>query len=243
MSLPWEPLPWDSDFFGFGIGRVELAGADRSSVEQVEAEARRAGILCLYGHLDPDEHETSFTVQTFGYRLVEASARFDLPRGHEVPRPETDAVVRRGTEEDLPAVEPAMAKLARWSRYAVDPRFGLDAARRMNVAWIGRAARSVGDEHRLTVAEDHRGVVAFMGMGRNPRPFADTVATTAPGSGAVQMLMREAFEWAGDDGLGCGWAASRNIGSFRFVEGCGFRVAEVRYVYHRWLDEAPQGGR
>jgi hypothetical protein len=25
----------------------------------------------------------------------------------------------------------------------------------------------------------------------------------------------------------------------RFVERCGFSFAEVRYLYHRWLDEGP----
>jgi dTDP-4-amino-4,6-dideoxy-D-galactose acyltransferase len=234
-----ELLTWDSDFFGFPIGRVDLDHLDADGLREVDRSARAEGIRCLYGFLDPACYETSYLVQTAGYRFVEGSARFDLKPDLDIEYPPTDATIRRGTEADLPEIHDALLRVAPWSRYAVDPHFGLDAARRMNLAWVDRAARCRTDDHALMVAEDERGVIAFITRARHPVPIVDAVGTTAPGSGAARALMQDARSWAGDDGLWAGWAAARNINSYRFVENCGFRVTEVRYIYHRWLDEEP----
>lgn len=237
MALDLTPLAWDSEFFGVSIGRVDLTTAEPESVAELEDRARAEGIDCLYGFLDPASYETSHLVQTLGYRFVEASARFDLDPRLPVDYPATDSEVRRGTEADLDAVMPAVLRMAPWSRYAVDPRFGIDAARRMNRAWIERAARCTTDEFDLMVAENDSGITAFISRARHPHPIVDTVGTTAPGSGAARALINESRQWAGDQPLWGGWIAARNVNSYRFVEHCGYRVAEVRYIYHRWLDE------
>jgi hypothetical protein len=237
MAEDWVELTWDSEFLGLGIGKVDLAGKGPEALQAIDAEARAAGISCLYGHLDPSEFQATYEVQRSGYRLVEASARFDLHPKLEVAYPPTDAVLRRGTAEDLDAVTPIMVRMAPWSRFAVDPRFGLEVAERMNRAWIERAARCETGEFELVVAEEDGAISAFISRALHPYPIVDTVATIAPGSGAARALIQASRTWAGDRPLWGGWAAMRNINSFRFVEHCGFRTAEVRYLYHRWLDE------
>ena len=47
------------------------------------------------------------------------------------------------------------------------------------------------------------------------------------------MLM----EWADDSPTQAGPCAARNIAAIRYVEGCGFRLSQVQYLYHRWLHE------
>lgn len=243
QAAPVDPGPslleWDSEFFGFPVGRVHLDHLDADGIREVDRRARAAGMRCLYGYLDPAHFETSYLVQTLGYRLVESSARFDLEPGPEPAMTPTDSVVRRGTEADLPAVAESVARMAPWSRFAVDTRFGLDVARRLSMAWVERAARCRTDDYVLTVAEDQSGITAFMSQTRRPRHIVDTVGTTAPGTGAAQALMRDARRRAGDQQLSAGWAAARNINSYRWLENCGFKVVEVRYIYHRWLDEEP----
>lgn len=237
MATLVERLAWDSEFFGFPIGRVDLDDATPESLARIDAEARDLGILCLYGSLDPSRGTTATLVQTFGHRLVEVSLLFARPAIPFVPKP-TASVARRGTVEDLPILDEAIHTLAPWSRFGADPRFGPEAARRMHGAWIERAARD-GEERMLAVTEDESGVTGLSTQVRSPVPRVDIMGVTKQGSGASWALMAELVNWAGDGPIEAGPCAARNIAPLRFLEHCGFAMSQSRYLYHRWLDEDP----
>lgn len=237
MTLDWKPLPWDTDFFGIPIGTVDLTGATVDAVRAVEDEAREQGIRCLYGSVDSSETDVIFMVQTLGFRFVEAATTFDLRKTEPpIPRP-PDTEFRVGTVDDVPAVEGIVQQMAAWSRYAVDPRFGLDASRRLYGAWLDRAARGDDGVHSLVVAEQDGEITAFIGRVLTPSPRVDAVGTTKRGSGAARYLIEEARAWAGDVALLGGPIAARNVAALRYVSHCNYRVHDVRYLYHRWLDE------
>lgn len=233
-----EHLPWDSEFFGLPIGRVTLDGATEDRLRAIEDEARDTGVACLYASLDPGEPTTAYLAQRFGYRLVEIAITFSRPAAPFTP-PESRSSVRRGTPDDLPRLQAAIHTMAPFSRFATDPRFGSDAARRMHEAWITRAARDVG-ERVLFVAEDDSGVTGVSTCVRSSVPRVDTTGVTKPGSGAADALMAAFFDWAGGGATEAGPCAARNVPVLRYVERCGFRAAQTSYLFHRWLDEAPE---
>lgn len=235
-----EALHWDSEFFGFPIGRVTLDGATEGTLRSIDAEAHDKGIRCLYGTLDPTDLASAYLAQRFGHRLVEVAITFDRPAMQFTP-PVSRATVRRGTVDDLPALEEAIHTMAPYSRFACDPRFGPEAARRMHEAWIARAARDV-DERVLFVSEDDSGVTGVSTCVRGDVPRVDTTGVTKPGSGAADALMAAFFDWADGGATEAGPCAARNVPVLRYVERCGFRAKSARYLFHRWLDEAPGAG-
>jgi hypothetical protein len=230
-----EPLAWDSEFFGVPIARVDLNGATAERLCAIDAEARAQGIACLYGRLEPTDEAAAYLAQTFGHRLVEVALTFDRPAIPFTPKPST-AQVRPGTLDDLPALDAAIGTLAPWSRFAADPRFGLEAARRMHEAWMERAARET-DERALYVAYDETGITGVATFVRSPVPRVDTKGVTKPSTGAADALMVALFEWAGGGPTEAGPCAARNVAPVRYLERCGFRVCRSRYLFHRWLDE------
>jgi hypothetical protein len=230
-----EPLEWDSAFFGVPIARVDVNGATTDTLRAVDTEARAQGITCLYGTLEPADETVAYLLQTFGYRLVEVSINYERPGGPYTPRP-SPSVVRPGTPDDMPAIEPAIRTMAAWSRYGADPRFGPEAACRMHHAWVERAARGVGDR-ALVVSEDDSGVTGMATFGRSHVPRIEFAGVTKPGTGAADALMVALFEWAGGGATEAGWAAARNIAVLRWLGRWDFRANRSRYVFHRWLDE------
>jgi hypothetical protein len=234
-----EHLAWDSEFFGLPIARVDLTGATVDTLRAIDAEARADGIACLHGSLDPTDEAAAYLVQAFGHRLVEVALTFERPPVPFNPKP-SSAKVRRGTLDDVPALEPAIKALAPWSRFAADSRFGLDAARRMHEAWIARAARETA-ERALYVAYDDDGIIGVATCVRSPVPRVDIKGVTKPSTGAADALMVAFFDWAGGGPTEGGPCAARNIAPLRYLERCGFRVCRVRYLFHRWLDEDPGG--
>lgn len=239
MPLTLEPLPWDSEHFGASIAKVTLDGATPAELEAVDVEARDLGIECIYGILDPADGLLSQQVQSRGWRFIEAATLFDLRVAEpSIPRP-ADTDFRIGTLDDVPQLTPIVDEMSKWSRFAVDPRFGLDAAKRLQRAWLDRAARADTGQHSLVVAEQEGDIVAFTGRVAEP-PRVDAVGTTRRGSGAARYLIEEARGWAGDRSLLGGPIAARNIATLRYVSHCNYRVCQVEYIYHRWLDETPR---
>jgi hypothetical protein len=236
-----ERLPWDTDFFGVPIARTDLTDATPERLRAIDAEARSDGIACLYGTLDPTDEAAGHLVQTFGHRLVEVALTFERPAMPFAPKP-TTSKVRPGTLDDVPALEPAIKTLAPWSRFAADPRFGLDAARRMHEAWMARAARDT-DERALYISYDDTGITGVATFVRSPVPRVDTKGVTKPSTGAADALMVALFEWAGGGATEAGPCAARNIAPLRYLERCGFRIGRARYLFHRWLDEGTEEPR
>ncbi|MEO6628824.1 MAG: hypothetical protein ABIP03_09675 [Aquihabitans sp.] len=237
MTVTWQPLPWDSEFFGMQIGRIDFDDVDEPAILACEQEARDHGIACLYASLIPVDPTASYHLQNLGYRFLEVATTLDLHASEPpIPRP-ADISVRLGTPDDLPAMTALIDNLATWSRFAHDPRFGFEAARRMQHAWVERAARDTTGERSLLLAELNDSIVAFLTRCQSPEPIIDTIGTTARGSGAAGYLVEVCREWGeGTMPLG-GPIAARNVAALRFVGGCNYRPRRVRYIYHRWLDE------
>lgn len=239
MSDLIEPLQWDTEFFGFPIGRVELAGTTETELAAIDELARTDEIRCLYGSLDPIDTAATVAVQRAGYRFVEAGTLFRLDESEPpIPRPD-GVVVRQGTPDDLGELTEMIDSLVPWSRFGADPRFGPEAARRLQHATIERAARCDTGERQLMVAEEGSQILAFITRCTAPDPVVDTVGTMRRGSGAARYLIEDAREWARPGPLLGGPIAARNVHALRYVSHCGYRVERVRYLYHRWLDEAP----
>ena len=242
-------MPWESELVGVSIGKVELDGATPEILAEIETEARDLGIECLYGNVaEHGRNHTPHLVQQHGYRLIEVGQLLDRPPG-PYDGPPTESSVRAATPDDLEALAPSIDRLAPWSRFAADPRFGPEAARRMHQAWVDRAAREP-DKRLLLIAEDESGVTGLstnvfeadgpddIGEGRGHHRV-DLMGVIKSGAGVSQALMRGLFEWADYGPTQAGPCAARNIAVLRFCEGCGFSVCHVVYQFHLWLDERP----
>lgn len=234
--LTFEPLAWDSQFFGVSIAKVTLDGADEASLRAVAAEARDAGIVCLYGTLDSRNVHASVLIQQARWRLVDVATTFTLsPNAPPIAKP-PDTVFRLGTRDDVRQAVEIAEREAEWSRFAADPRFGLEAARRLQQARVERAM-GPDDNHRLMVAEDETGIVAIIGTVTSPSRRVDAAGTAPRGSAAARYLIQESREWASPDPLLGGPIASRNVAALRDASYCGFRAGQVDYLFHCWLDE------
>lgn len=228
-----ELLEWDTRFFGFRIGQVALDGATEERLDQIDAEAADLGLRCLYGSLDPTcPGPTALDVQARGYRFVEAGVVLQRPAG-PLDRRSSAVLVRPGGRADLPRLDDPPSLLAPWSRFGVDPRFGLGVAGRMFEAWIERA--EADDDRLLLVAEDSGVVVGVATARRGPPDRVDLMAVDEPGAGVSQALLDAFLGWAGPGPTEAGPCAVRNVAAIRFLEGTGHRLCRTRYQYHRWF--------
>lgn len=235
----WRRLDWDSDFFGFDIAEVDPTQVDDAVLEEVERQARVAGISCIYARHDASDSDLSLLLQAHDYRFVEAAMLFDI-NAVEPPPPCPEGVVVRGAvPEDRSGLLPIVDRMGDWSRFAADPHFGPEAAVRLQRAWLDRAIDDATGNRAVMVAEEQESgeLVAFIGTVSEPALRIDAVGTTRLGSGAARYLVEQGRVWADGERLYGGPIAARNILALRFVAQSGLRVTSVDYVYHRWLGD------
>ena len=238
MSTRIEALPWDSEFFGVSIGKVDLNGVTDADLVAIETEARDREFDCVYGQLDPSDGDgyTALEVQQHGHQLVEINVLMGRPDKPFAGIP-TESSARIATEADMEILHDSLDRLAPWSRFGADPRFGKAAARRMHQAWVERAIR---DENRmLAIAEDEDGVTGLSTQvleGPTGTPCVDLMGVVKPGKGVSGALLQALVDWAPDGPLDAGPCAARNIAVLRFLERYDFSVRMVNYTYHWWRE-------
>ncbi|GJM38072.1 MAG: hypothetical protein DHS20C19_14390 [Acidimicrobiales bacterium] len=241
MSERIEALPWDSEFFDLSIGRVELDGATDADLTAIETEAYDRGFDCVYGSLVTSDDVTNvgIRIQSHDFLLSDLSTMLDRP-AIPITRVPTSAVARAATEDDLATiVETVIPIIAPWSRFAADPRFGLEASTRM---WIAEVKRGLRDDHRLiTITEDDIGITGFSTQsspGEFGLPGYESVTATKPGSGAAHALIHYFLDWvnASETKTTAGWMAVRNIPPSRALEKHGYMLTRSRGSYHWWRE-------
>jgi dTDP-4-amino-4,6-dideoxy-D-galactose acyltransferase len=231
------PLPWDSEFFGARIARLDPGSLTEDVLEESEAEARELGVQCLYLDLLPDEAAALPVDRLPGLRLVDV--RMNLVRSTAVAlvlRPGASVTVRVGSPVNVTRLTKAVEALVPWSRYAQDPRFGPAAARQMYGAWLRRAA-SAPDE-LFAVAERMGRPVGFVTATLEPEPRIGLLSVGEPGQmqGTGPSLVATAVDWGSPSGARLfANTQARNVRALGFYQRCGFEVDECRYLYHWWL--------
>ncbi len=231
-------LPWDSEFFGFRIGRAQgnrLTPAGREALLQWCADER---IRCLYFFADGEDGATLEQAHVGGFKFVDlrVDLAMELARGVSRPSPAEFRLVR---SEEISVIE-AMARGAHTdTRFFKDTGFPALRAADLYARWIQRDFR----EHRVFVAGGPDGTMAgyvtcqldvARGIGRIG---LIAVAEAARGRGLGRALVQGALAWFREAGCREVRVATQgtNLAAQRLYQAFGFRTAETTVTFHRWF--------
>jgi dTDP-4-amino-4,6-dideoxy-D-galactose acyltransferase len=215
-----EYLPWDSEFFGFKVGRVNIS--DYFSVSS-------CGYRLIYGF-------SSFEVNIKNGRLVDRKVTFCASVGEK----------RDACLSIIPAyiVTPKLYSLAlqsgHYSRFKVDDTFPQGAFERMYSLWMERSInREIAKD--VLMYEENGEEIGFVTLGeKNGRLDIGLLAVDelhrSKGVGAklIDAAVNAAKEW--------GYSEIQvvtqldNSRACEFYEKCGFKKVSVEYIYHIWVD-------
>jgi dTDP-4-amino-4,6-dideoxy-D-galactose acyltransferase len=141
-----ERLPWDSEFFGFGVVRLNAVfplsspwfrpHTDyRGAVEQLLTLARQRDVRYIFAQVEPRDLATIRALGELGFALIET--RFFhhgpvLPPGPREPLP-----VRLAVESDIPSLAKAAAQTVNpYDRFHADPFIEPACAARLMERWV-----------------------------------------------------------------------------------------------------------
>jgi GNAT superfamily N-acetyltransferase len=225
----WRRLPWDSEFFGVEVARVEAPLGDG-----VVAAAAAAGMRCLYLLADAGDGATTRAAEDAGFHLVDIRVTFTRPVEPVVP----GLAARDAVVGDLPALIAMSAGMFGDSRFYADPGFARERCDALYAAWITGSVERRLAERTLVIeldgaiagfiswrGEDGAGSIGLVGVGEAWR-----------GRGVGQALVAHAIALSAAAGHGRITVVTqgRNRASQRLYQRAGFVTDAVALWYHAW---------
>jgi dTDP-4-amino-4,6-dideoxygalactose transaminase len=243
-GLPVEALSWDTDFFGFPVGRITINDADVAKLAQ-EAIARSESFRLLYCFAD-----------TAGLARGEVSEA--LPSALWVDGKQT--YVKRIAQRELPnpaehgiypadAYSEALYTLAlqsgEYSRFRTDPNLDRRHFERLYGAWMeASVSRTIAQEVFVhhDAAGNPDGVITLGEKSGRMDIGLVAVDTAARGKGIAGKLL-EAAEWYA---LAHGFTEMQvvtqeaNTPACRLYEKAGYQLEKSINIFHIWNNQGPK---
>lgn len=236
----WAPLPWDSQFFGVGVGRLHAQELSAGELAEQATAAREAGLELLYLVTAPDDERSNTSAHQAGAWLADRKVTFgmlvtaetrELPVSHAV-RPTTQLTAR---------LESLALQSGKYSRFRLDPRFEAGVFPRLYGLWL-RNSLSHDLAREVLVFETEAGAEALglltLGVKQGRADIGLlAVDEQARGQRIGQQLVQAARQRTAAWGLAELQVVTQleNAPACRFYRKCGFTEYTVEHIYHLWL--------
>jgi GNAT superfamily N-acetyltransferase len=245
-------LHWDTDFFGFRIGRIEEHRLDPELLEKISRWSDDHEIDCLYFLADSNDSSTIRSAENSGFRLVEIRITLERSLNNWDPetRPRTaeDVIIRGFRFDDLPVLKNIARNSYIDSRFYFDDRFPEERWQAYYETWVTKSCQGGAD--LVLVAEKAGEVVGYI-TGLIDKTTHEGiyeltgVKDSARKSGVGQELFRSGLDWYVHSGIQSLWVATqgRNIPTQRMIQRNGFITRSCQLYYHKWFDQTrtPEG--
>jgi dTDP-4-amino-4,6-dideoxy-D-galactose acyltransferase len=229
-----QPLAWDSEFWGFPVGRLQATTLRHEDWPAIRESSRELGIRCLYFLADPTDAETVVAAEACGMHY--ADTRMTFARKLDVAS--LPATVRPATTDDIEALVPLARVGHKDSRFFFDPGFDRHRCGDLYETWLRRSLEGFADRTLVAVHNDRP--VGYMTLHRRQTGQVGIIAIdeAARGLGLGRALIEAAhatyLEWGLEEASVV--TQLRNIAAQRLYQANGYRIAEVGHWFHAWLD-------
>jgi len=243
-TVPCELLPWDTDFFGCRIARVNGDTLKRESTMQIDSWCRKNNVRGLYFLSRADDQSTIETAEHHGFRLVDIRVTFEREMMNlsapNLAAPPAGICVRPVQRHDLPVLQ-AMARTGYSdTRFFSDGHFPRHRAEELYSTWITLEIQGRAQSVWVATSADNQpwgyischldstrreGQISLVGVSREAR-----------GKGIGKSLVRTAIDWyrSQDTQRVTVVTQGKNRAAQRLYQQCGFLSLDLQLWYHKW---------
>ena len=247
MPVPAHLLPWDSDFFGLRIGRVDGHTMDDAVALAVDTWAADHEVECVYFLADMTEVDTVHAAERHSYHFMDVrhTLRHDLRELPSVAAPPADVTLRLATGDDVDGLAQIARTAYPGTRFYADSRFDRQRVDDLYERWL-RVSLLEGYADLTVVATQHDAPVGYVtvrfhaadeqGVSPHGEIGLVGVAGTMRGRGVGQLVTGEALRQIREHGYDRVLVPTqgRQAALLRFYERLGFVSDDVAFWYHKW---------
>ncbi len=234
MSI--EHLIWDSEFFGYKTGLLQL-NANRilnlnTLIEQNRGDYKLLYIRCKPAHIQEDE------IKQLGGILVDEKVTF-VQHIPEPPYSYSQNVVLYPDSEPTSEIIALGLASGIYSRFTMDKNFKNNEFERLYEIWIRNSTNKTIAKHVITYHKEGK-YIGLLTLGeKNKRADIGILAVNEQyrGLGIGKSLIQKAFELSAQMGHTQLQVVTQkaNKNACKFYESVGFHVDNVENIYHLWL--------
>lgn len=232
-------LPWDSEHFGFEVGRVLPQQLSSAQVSEAIQWASSTGVRCLYWLAGSNGAET-IAAERSGFVLadVRVTLRLDLKLPTH-PDAGSGSLVRDVETLDLLPLMRLAAVSHRNTRFYSDPGFPSEGSDALYSRWI---EKSFHDQRTKVIVSGESGFpTGYITCEPGPDPTTGTiglmaVAASRRGLGLGSTMSAAALRLFADRGKTTVMVTTQgnNLPALRTYQRQGFRVSDIGFWFHLW---------
>lgn len=233
-------LSWDSEHFGFPIGRVWPARLTPDLAEEAVAWAEKGGVKCLYFLADPSDPGLLGLAREWGFEFVDARLELQLDGlpGREERCPNSVGI-SVADERHLQSLEFIASESHGDTRFFRDTRFPVERVRELYRKWIRRDVEA----GRVLIATEGGECLGYVSLSMSEgegRASIGLIAVSdkARGRGVGGAMLDAALALAKERRLNRVAVVTQagNISAQRLYQSAGFRSSSCEYWFHRWFE-------
>jgi len=237
-------LPWDTEFYGLRIGRLNIHTLNDDALNRVNKWAAQEDLACCYFLSRSDDPDTVETAVQAGFRFTGVKVTLVHRLTAELDEPANDInIIRPAVQSDLEKLRPIAMDSFTDSRFYTDGRFPLEKCSELYRIWLERSLLERYADLVLTGLvngeaagfiigrfdqEVSRGIIDLIGIGPQAR-----------GQGLGRQLVGAADRWFRSQGATHSSVVTqgRNYAAQSLYQSCGYRTSLLEFWFHRWFDE------
>ncbi|MGH0033410.1 MAG: GNAT family N-acetyltransferase [Myxococcota bacterium] len=244
-----ELLRWDSEHFGWPVGRIRVDDLAPDRLRAGLGAARRLGLRLVYCFRDEGHPLGDALLEEFhGSRLsTQVTFARSLPTAEPAAAPEGVRIERLSGTGSLAELAPIALEVGRHSRFNVDPSIPRPAFESLYRKWLENSLRGEIADAVFAARAGAGALVGFVSLTLRP-PWPARIGLVGVGeparrAGVATALVARALAAMGDAGAPRVEVSTQreNPEACRFYGARGFREVRTRIAYHFWPGRAGAG--
>ena len=238
--LKCRALKWDSDFFGFPIGKLQ-GRLLREKIPDVLAWSQKNRIRCLYFLCPPNDLPSITSAENLGFHLVDIRCDYTAPMRQIASPAGSIKGLQAPLRKDVPDLQMLAATAFEDSRFNFDPQFHPKRVAEMYRLWIKKSCDGWAD--KVWIIRQQGQVTGFITChleeaGRAGRIGLFAVKKKFRSHGVGSSLMAAAGDYFIKKGVRQFKITTqgRNIPAQCLFAKFGLRIAAMHLWYHKWFD-------
>lgn len=231
-------LKWDSEFFGFKVGKV-TGSYDFAHLQNIRAQLKKNNFSLAYWKINVFDSASIEAAKKMQIFLADTKIIYSIPVHDFVLNSQnlfnTQAYAGKVNEE---LVMLAMQS-GEHSRFKADKNFSPGIFEKMYGEWMKKSlTRELADEvFIVTHNEKITGMITVVKNGMRAQIGLLAVAEAHKKKGTGKALVHAAINWAKKNKYEIVQVVTQktNIAACKFYESCGFKIESEELIYHIWL--------
>lgn len=241
----FEILSWDSEFFGFKVGRILAPRLTVVELENALIALKKEGVTLLYWPSDPLDLQSQDAAQICNGFLADKKVTYLIESKNIILQSnccKSHLIVDEYTDE-LPTaeLEDLAIQAGIYSRFKIDPRIPDNQFTDLYKLWILNSVnKKMADAVLVARSEDKIiGMVTVGKKGKRADIGLIAVDASMRGKNVGMALVSAAQDWALKNGFGFAQVVTQgeNLAACRLYEKCGYHVDKIENIYHFWIQQ------